>query len=123
VKVEKDGRGLDPHIKLRHDGFWSEMYACFGGRSYAQFASIPLFVSPPCLLLSTPNLITKYSSMFADSQVIQTKAHLFLHPSDDISPPCRHTTNLCFVLGKSKNPKPSRSLALTRKKKCLSHPQ
>jgi hypothetical protein len=47
---------------------WPEMYACFGGRSHVQFASIPLVVSPPCLLLSTPNLITQYSSMFADSQ-------------------------------------------------------
>ena len=121
AKVEKDGRGLDPHMKLRHDGFWSEMYACFGGRSYAQFAS------PPCLLLSTPNSLLNILLCLQIPKSTQTKAHLLLHPSDDISPPCRHTTNLCFVLGKSKiqnlrgrSPSPERrNASLTRSKSTM----
>ncbi|PMD12830.1 hypothetical protein NA56DRAFT_452889 [Hyaloscypha hepaticicola] len=43
--------------------------------------------------------------------------------SDEISPPYKHTINLCSVRGKSNNPNPSSSLALTRKKKCLSPAQ
>ena len=103
---------------------------CMHALEVEAMLSSPLFSSPsllPAYFYQPQISLLNILLCLQIPKSTQTKAHLLLHPSDDISPPCRHTTNLCFVLGKSKiqnlrgrSPSPERrNASLTRSKSTM----